>query len=120
MIAHLHHALGQASVIRERRLGAVLDVKLAVGSRGFEPFKRVVGLQLQQADCAAGRGECEEGLGHFEGDGEGGYLRLRFCELSVHVCVRQWLETFRVATSMVQYTGVCLEASVLGKTAKLD
>ena len=67
-----------------------------------------------------GREEREEGLGHFEGEGEGRDLRLRLCELRVHVCVRQWLETFRVATSMVQYTGVCLEASVLGKTAKPD
>ena len=68
-----------------------------------------------------GRGECEEGLGHFEGEGEERDLSLRLCELNVcRACVRQWLETFSVAKSMVAYTGVCLEASVLGKTAKPD
>ena len=86
MITRLHHALGEASVGRERRLGAVLDVKLAVGSRGLEPFQRVVG-QLQQADSAAGRGEGEKGLGHFEGEGERRDLSVILCELSVHVCV---------------------------------
>ena len=30
------------------------------------------------------------------------------------------LETLRVATSIVEYTGVCLEASVLGKTAQFN
>ena len=37
--AHLHHALGETSVRRERCLQAATDVKLAVGGRALEPFQ---------------------------------------------------------------------------------
>jgi hypothetical protein len=79
IITRLHHALGEASIGCESRLGAALDVKLAVGSCGLEPLHRAV-VKLQQTDSTAGRGDSEQGLGHFEGEGEGRYLRLRYCD----------------------------------------